>query len=143
MISILLSILSLILFVVLSIIDLFFLMFKDVKQRKWYQLIDSRAFNKAYNVDVFGNYQFCDLWNWALIKKGGYKFGKLGETISSALGKNIKRKTLTLAGKALCFIIDFIDVSQWKNGLKGKGFHCVNSIMTHEQIQNFYKNVTQ
>jgi len=141
MLSILLSILSLILFVILSFIDLIFLMFKDAKKRKWYQLIDGRAFNKAFNVDVFGNYQFKELWNWALTKDHGYSFGVIGETISSALGKNVKLKTLSNTGWLLCYIIDFIDVSKWKSGFKGNGFHCVASIQTDEEIIKFIKRV--
>lgn len=112
-------------------------MVKDVKRRKWYQLIDKRAFEKAFNVDVFGNYQFRELWNWALIKENGYKFGRLGETISSALGRNVLRAELTFIGKGLVAIIDFIDVSKWKSGFKGDGFHCVASIMTDDEITQF------
>ena len=137
MISVILSIVALIIFAILSLIDLIFLMVKDVKRRKWYQLIDDRAFEKAFNVDVFGNYQFRELWNYFLIKENGYSFGVLGETISSALGRNIKLKKLTITGKILVAIIDFIDVSKWKSGFNKTGFHCVASIMTQEEIDKF------
>lgn len=139
MISILLSIIALFLFTILSFVDLIFLMVKDVKNRKWYQLIDNRAFEKAFNVDVFGNYQFRELWDWALITKNGYKFGRLGETISSSLGRNVLKNELNFVGKFLVIIIDFIDFSKWKSGFNGKGFHCVASIMTDKEINKFKK----
>ena len=50
-------------------------------------------------------------------KENGYQFGAVGETISSALGKNQRDKTLTICGKILVSILDFLD----KN-------HCIKSI---------------
>jgi len=38
-----------------------------------------------------------------------YKFGDVRETISSALGKNQRDKTLTLFGKLVCNILNFLD----------------------------------
>ncbi len=59
----------------------------------------------AKNLDVFGNREFRAFWNAVLIKPDGYKFGKEGETLSSALGKNIQKGTLTKTGKVLVFIL--------------------------------------
>jgi hypothetical protein len=71
----------------------------------------------AVNIDMFGNREFRATWNKFLITKNGYKFGDPRETISSALGKNKIKGTLTIIGKILCCILDIID----KN-------HCIKSI---------------
>lgn len=71
----------------------------------------------ALSIDIFANREFRASWNKFLRKPEGYAFGKQGETISSALGKNQRDKTLTKTGKALCWILDKID----KN-------HCLKSI---------------
>lgn len=73
--------------------------------------------NSALNLDIYGNREFRTLWNTAMKIKGGYNFGKEGETISSALGKNKINNKLSWLGKALAFILDTID----KN-------HCIKSI---------------
>lgn len=59
--------------------------------------------------DQYGNAICKHLFNWALIKKEGYKFGNIDETISSVIGKNKLKNTLTLCGKILDKILDFID----------------------------------
>ena len=71
----------------------------------------------ALSIDIWANFEFRTLWNTKLRINGGYEFGKIGETISSALGKNQRDKTLTICGKILVAILDFLD----KN-------HCIKSI---------------
>jgi hypothetical protein len=73
----------------------------------------------ALDIDIMSNRAFRTIWNNALVKqnKHYYRFGKIGETISSALGKNEARDTLSKAGKALVWILDKIDKK-----------HCYNSI---------------
>ena len=71
----------------------------------------------ALSIDIWANREFRTLWNDKLRIDSGYKFGREGETISSALGKNQRDKTLTNSGKILVTILDFLD----KN-------HCENSI---------------
>jgi hypothetical protein len=71
----------------------------------------------AINIDMFGNREFRSTWNKFLIKEDGYKFGDSRETISSALGKNKLKGTLTKTGEVLCWILDAIDNN-----------HCVKSI---------------
>jgi hypothetical protein len=80
----------------------------------------------AKEIDIFGNFIGAPLFNWALIKEGGYKFGNRSETISSVLGKNNRDVTLTRLGKSLCWLINKMD----KN-------HCENSIM--EDVSNTRK----
>lgn len=70
---------------------------------------DNQMLAIATSIDASGNVVCVDLFNITLIKKNGYKFGNRKETISSALGKNQRDATLTIAGTALCAILDFID----------------------------------
>jgi hypothetical protein len=71
----------------------------------------------AVDLDKFGNRNFRTFLNVTMRLKGGYKFGNVNETISSALGKNQRDKTLSWFGKFICFVLDTID----KN-------HCSKSI---------------
>lgn len=71
----------------------------------------------ALNLDKFANREFRTLWNNVLIKKSGYQFGHIEETISGVLGKNKRDGTLSFVGKALATLLDFLD----KN-------HCIKSI---------------
>lgn len=65
--------------------------------------------SSAINLDKFGNREFRTLLNKTLRKENGYHFGNIEETISSALGKNERDKTLTKTGKVLVWILDKID----------------------------------
>lgn len=65
--------------------------------------------SSAVNLDKYANREFRTLWNKTLKKENGYKFGNENETISSALGKNERDKTLTKTGKVLVWILDKID----------------------------------
>lgn len=71
----------------------------------------------AINIDKFANREFRSMWNKTLIKNNGYQFGDETETLSSALGKNERDKTLTAFGKVLVWILDKIE----KN-------HCIKAI---------------
>ena len=71
----------------------------------------------ALSIDIWANFEFRTLWNTKLRINGGYEFGKIGETISSALGKNERDNTLSKKGKLLVKILDFLDEN-----------HCIKSI---------------
>ncbi len=71
----------------------------------------------ALSIDIWANREFRTLWNTKLRINGGYEFGKIGETISSALGKNERDNTLSKKGKLLVKILDFLDNN-----------HCIKSI---------------
>lgn len=71
----------------------------------------------ALSIDIFANREFRATWNKYLKTDKGYSFGKEGETISSAIGKNKRDGTLTKTGIILSNILDFIDEN-----------HCINSI---------------
>jgi hypothetical protein len=106
MINFILFIVAYILYLPLSLLNLFF-----VKNKSGYFL------SSAINLDKFGNREFRTLLNKTLITKDGYKFGNINETISSVLGKNELTKTLTKPGKVLVWVLDKLD----KN-------HCFKSI---------------
>jgi hypothetical protein len=93
-----LFIIAYVLFLPLSLINWFFV--KD----KWGYFKSS-----AVNIDKFGNREFRTLFNKVLILKDGCKFGDIGETISSVLGKNQLTGTLTRFGKVIVWILDKID----------------------------------
>lgn len=71
----------------------------------------------AVNMDKFGNREFRALWNLTLRKSYGYKFGNVEETISSALGKNERDGTLSVAGKCLACILNTIDKDHCKKSI--------------------------
>lgn len=82
-----------------------------------YGLSNDYFMQTAIDIDKFGNRNFRTLLNYTLIKKTGYKFGDVRETISSVLGKNKIAGTLTKKGIILCNILDFLDEN-----------HCIKSI---------------
>lgn len=77
---------------------------------KWKDLY-TYFFNVAKGIDELGNAVCGNLFNMTLIKNGGYHFGLPGETISSALGKNVERKTLSGAGKVLNSMLNKIQAN--------------------------------
>lgn len=95
--------------------SLVLLFIKDSRER--YTKITDYFFALAYCIDILGNVTCGDLFNITLIKHGGYRFGKRGETISSVLGKNIQTNSLTKTGIYLSRILDKIDPN-----------HCIKSI---------------
>lgn len=118
-------------FILVYIIEGIVSLFIDVKHTKWFKTTSKRKFNKAFKVDVFGNWLFKDFWNITL-SKGGYEFGVFGETLSSVFGKKRREGSLNILGYGISIIIDIIDFTKWK-----KGGHCKASIMTEEKINNF------
>ena len=78
----------------------------------------------ALSIDIWGNREFRTLWNSRLIIEGGYQFGREGETISSALGKNKLMGTLTKEGIKLANILDKIDTN-----------HCIKSMKYFDDVE--------
>jgi len=78
------------------------------KKFKWSR-ISGYLRSSAVNTDRFGNYEFRSLFNAILITKDGYKFGDFRETISSVIGKNKVKGTLTRTGRILDKILDLLD----------------------------------
>lgn len=79
---------------------------------------DGYYLNTAVNLDIWANREFRALWNAKLRKMSGYNFGHIGETISSALGKNQRDKTLSFTGRCLAKILDTIDKDHCKKSIK-------------------------
>ena len=98
-------------------------LWKNARTRGFYKTIDKYFIDSAKSIDCFGNVNLKPLFDACLIKTNGYKFGKNGETISSVLGKNQVKKTLTIIGWVIVYILWFIDIPYWF-----KGGHCFNSI---------------
>lgn len=110
-----------------------FMYLRNLTVRAFIPTMGKKHFNLAFDLDVFGNYAFPDFWNWLFIKsKSNNKFGRLGETLSSVLGKNQLRGSLTIAGWIMVYILWAVDLKYWF-----KGGHCLNSIMSDEQIINY------
>ena len=92
----------------------------------WNLIIVNRKFGNtkgyfrstALSIDIWANFEFRTLWNDKLRIENGYEFGREGETISSALGKNQRDGTLTKKGKTLVAILDFLDKNHCKNSIK-------------------------
>jgi len=71
----------------------------------------------AISVDQLGNVLMQHLLNLLWAKKGGYKFGNRDETISSALGKNKQKGTLTKFGRVIDTFLDAIDADHSLNSI--------------------------
>ena len=69
-------------------------------------------------LDQIGNAVCRDMFNRLLIEEGGYKFGKVQETISSVLGKNQLLDKLSLTGRALVVLLELFEED-----------HCLKSII--------------
>ena len=99
---------------IIALILIFFLTIVNY----WYVETKKGYFKStARNLDIFANREFRAFWNSVLIEAGGHQFGKEGETLSSALGKNQRDGTLTKVGLTLVFVLDKIDTN-----------HCLKSI---------------
>lgn len=70
-------------------------------------LVDKKGYFKdsAITLDKLANREFRTLWNTVLIKKNGYQFGNINETISEVLGHNILLNRLTITGDIIVFIL--------------------------------------
>jgi 8-oxo-dGTP diphosphatase len=65
----------------------------------------------ALGLDMLGNTVCGPLFNTVMIVSGGYCFGLDGETVSSALGKNVQRNTLTWLGRGLNWLLNRIQAN--------------------------------
>lgn len=132
-------------FGILTAIALLFI--KD--SREQFSRFTDYPYGIAHTIDILGNIICGDLLNMTLIKHGGYRFGVRTETISSALGNNLKgvyvwrykfinirifsfhriiqvtykySKKLTKMGNLIANTLDAIDPN-----------HCINSIQQTNQ----------
>lgn len=71
----------------------------------------------AISIDQLGNVLMQHLLNLLWVRPGGYTFGNRDETISSALGRNKRDGTLTLAGRWIDALLDRIDPNHSLNSI--------------------------
>lgn len=116
----LLFILSVILFLPLTVINIVLVLIKYTRNKSFLKVVNGYFLQTAIDIDRFGNHNLRTLLNLSLQKRG-YKFGNFEETISSALGKNKRDATLTRTGKIVCNVLDFLDEN-----------HCLKSIKEFE-----------
>jgi len=74
-----------------------------------FKAVDRYFFKCAIASDQHGNVYLSKLFNDTLIKPGGHHFGHEDETISSVLGRNKLINKLTLTGRILDSILEFLD----------------------------------
>ena len=96
-----------------------YVLFLPLSIINWFFVKDKFGYFKssAVNIDKFGNREFRTLFNKVLINDKGHRFGSIEETISSVLGRNELKGTLSKTGKGLVWILDKIDTD-----------HCFKSI---------------
>ncbi len=71
----------------------------------------------SISIDQLGNVAMQNLLNAIIIVKGGYKFGNQDETISSVLGKNVEKNTLSKFGELINSMLDFIETGHSLNSI--------------------------
>lgn len=130
---------AILLFTIVYLLDSVVILLYQVKGRKWYLHTSSKSRSKAFKTDIIANWLFPDTWSFLFSKKGGYRFGRFGESLSSCLGRKFEEHTLSLMGYAFYYILYFLDYTAWKTG-----GHCFISIMSDEQINKFIEeNITK
>ena len=118
-----LSLVAYLLIIPVALANFIVVMYKNISTVGFFKSMNLFWFANALEIDILMNYHFRSLWNVIFKGVGGYKFGEIGETISSALGKNQRDKTLSFGGWVIVIILYAIDFKYW-----GKGGHCLNSI---------------
>ena len=102
--KILLFIISVVLFTLIA--PFAFLYGLSVKHRSF----KGYLLNIAISVDQTGNVTCAPLFDDILIKgEEAYRFGNIDETVSSVLGKNKYRGTLTWLGRAISWVLNKIE----------------------------------
>jgi hypothetical protein len=88
-----------------------YILFLPLSITNWFFVKDKNGYFKssAINIDKFGNREFRTLFNKVLILEDGCKFGNINETISSVLGRNELKGTLSKLGIILVWLLDKID----------------------------------
>ncbi len=111
-----------ILFVLLLSFQIVYFPIELLKRKRgaWKHIL-ARAGEFAYALDVFGAAVGKDVLNAFCIKTGGYTFGKKGETISKALGKNKLRGTDTKFGAGFSRFLNWVDKNHVEKAANGNG----------------------
>jgi len=93
--------------------------------REYFEDTKTYPFGIALGIDLLGNIVLGDLFNILIIRKGGYKFGKIGDTISYVIGKNILINKLTLVGKLLNSFLNLFEKE-----------HCLKAVYKRDKLKN-------
>lgn len=102
-ISIILFLVAIVVVPVLSLIGFVYAFFRRPGKFSDYLL------NCALSMDQTGAVYCSVLFNDIMIKAGGYKFGNIDETASSAFGKNEQRDTLSKFGQLINRFLNWLD----------------------------------
>lgn len=140
--GVLLYIVSLIISIILLPLGFVYMIFKMIYKQRFFQeglpAINQKFLKLATAVDIYGNVACSELFNDTLIKKESIdRFGNYGETISSVIGKNKIKNTLTKTGKILDYILDFFDPNHSIKSIK----KCCNNFLTFKNSELWEKNV--
>jgi len=106
------------LYVPLTILNIPFVLWGHRKKRSFLKNLNGYFLDEAVSIDIHGNRSMRALWNSTMRKSNGYRFGREGETISSALGKNQRDGTLSFIGKLLAGLLDLLDKDHCKKSIK-------------------------
>jgi len=87
------------------------------------------CFEIAKSIDQLGNVLMQHLFNSLFIKKKGYRFGNSDETISSVIGKNQVKESLTGTGN---FINGILNIIQQDHSLNSIDYEIENRPNEHE-----------
>ena len=123
------NILALLLFPLISVVDLFTRLFSKRSENS--------AYSQGFKINVFANELFGSTSNKLLCKKGKEVFGVFGEPFSSAFGRGNKNKSLNKAGRIIRKIIDVFDIPMI---IKGKN-HTTQWIRTDKEINEYRKTL--
>lgn len=97
-----LLLLAFLLFIVFAPFGILWQMIRNLKK------INEYFFKIAICLDQAGNVVCCKILDDVMTKKNGYKFGNEDETVSSVIGKNKERRTLSFIGYGLYHLLDSI-----------------------------------
>jgi len=115
----LLTLLAIIISAIFYPLGILYAMFKPKRGDYWYSVAES--------IDQLGNTVMAPLFNQWMLRDNGYHdgintnyypFGNIDETVSSVLGKNRLRGTLTKSGRWLYRLLEKIDKNHSKNAIE-------------------------
>lgn len=101
---------ALILWIILTPINWLIVTYKEGLSNAYFK-------QTAIDLDKFGNRNFRTFLNTTMRTRGGYAFGNVNETVSSALGKNQRDGTLSGFGAFICSVLDWLDEDHCKKSI--------------------------
>ena len=119
------NIIALLLFPLISIVDLFTRLFSKRSENS--------AYSKGFQLNVFANELFGSTFNILMLKEGFERFGRFGEPLSSAFGWSYTNNELNWHGKFWRFIIDATDIPMWWSGKS----HCKEWRRSEKKINEY------